>query len=99
MVLEADASVAKIDLASAGLGLTVKRTNKIGYQVVTQSGLIPLVGFSKLQKPWGREPTFDASIKFATSTSDRSEFEDVARRSLSSSADEEGEKLVFSRLD
>jgi len=46
---EADAKTPIIDLAKASIGLTLKSQKSSGYKVVTEEGLIPLVGLSKIQ--------------------------------------------------
>ena len=53
--LEATADVPKIDLANASLGLAIKSSTNIGYQLIKQADdatLKPLIGFSKIQSKW-----------------------------------------------
>lgn len=52
ITLEADAKVPVIDLASGSLGLTIKSQNSSGYKLITEEGIIPLIGLSKIK------PTF-----------------------------------------
>jgi len=49
LVLEATGKVDYIDLADASTGLTVKSSTNLGYQVVAQKGLTPLIGLCKIQ--------------------------------------------------
>ncbi|WP_410220692.1 hypothetical protein [Pedobacter sp.] len=49
ITLEAAAKVPVIDLANASLGLSIKSQKSSGYKVVTEEGLIPLIGLSKIQ--------------------------------------------------
>lgn len=49
ITLEADASVPVIDLGKASLGLKVARQNSSGYKVITEEGIVPLIGLSKIQ--------------------------------------------------
>lgn len=46
---EADAKVPTIDLAKASLGLNMKSQKSSGYKIVTEEGLSPLIGLSKIQ--------------------------------------------------
>lgn len=46
---EADSNLPMIDLASASLGLNMTSQKSSGYKVVTEEGLIPLIGLSKIQ--------------------------------------------------
>jgi hypothetical protein len=50
IVLEATGKVKEIDLADAGLGLSVKRSTNVGYQTVSAKGLVPLFGLCKIQR-------------------------------------------------
>lgn len=49
---EADAKFPVIDLANAALGLKLKSQRSSGYKYVTEEGLIPLIGLSKIQPPF-----------------------------------------------
>jgi hypothetical protein len=49
IVLEADGSVAQIDLAKADIGLSLRSARNVGYQVIAQAGLAPLIGMSQIQ--------------------------------------------------
>lgn len=49
IVFEATGNVERINLADASLGITVKSSSNIGYQVVAEKGLIPLLGLCKIQ--------------------------------------------------
>lgn len=46
--LDAKADVSVIDLADASLGLTVAKQQSSGYKVITEEGIIPLIGLSKM---------------------------------------------------
>ena len=46
---QADAKIPVIDLANGSLGLTLKSQKSSGYKVVTEEGIIPLIGLSKIQ--------------------------------------------------
>jgi hypothetical protein len=46
---EADSKITAIDLAKASLGLSMKSQKSSGYKVVTEEGLTPLIGLSKIQ--------------------------------------------------
>ncbi|WP_397362007.1 hypothetical protein [Olleya sp. R77988] len=50
--LEADANVPVIDLAKASLGLKMIKQKSTGYKVVTEEGIIPLIGLSKIKRPF-----------------------------------------------
>ncbi|WP_290702097.1 hypothetical protein [Lacinutrix sp.] len=52
ITLEADASVPVIDLAKASLGLKVSKQKSTGYKVNTEDGIIPLIGLSKIKRPF-----------------------------------------------
>jgi len=52
IVFEASGNVPQIDLADAKIGLTVKSATNVGYQIVAQNGLTPLIGLCTIQ------PTF-----------------------------------------
>lgn len=61
ITLEASADVPKIDLASGNLRLTASRNNSVGYTIVTQSGLVPLIGFCKIETHiFGRDTLVNA---------------------------------------
>ncbi|MCU0359735.1 MAG: hypothetical protein MUF75_03295 [Bacteroidia bacterium] len=47
--LEAEATIPQIDLANASLGLSIKNQKSSCYKVVTEQGLIPLIGLAKIQ--------------------------------------------------
>lgn len=49
IVFEATGDVERINLADASLGLAVKSASNVGYQVVAEKGLIPLLGLCKIQ--------------------------------------------------
>ena len=49
ITLEADAAIPVIDLANASLGLKVSKQNSSGYKVITEEGIIPLIGLSKIK--------------------------------------------------
>lgn len=49
ITLEADANVPVIDLAKASLGLKIKNQRSSGYKVITEEGIIPLIGLSKIK--------------------------------------------------
>ena len=49
ITLEADANIPVIDLAKASLGLKVSKQNSSGYKVITEEGIIPLIGLSKIK--------------------------------------------------
>lgn len=49
IVFEATGDVERINLAEAALGLSVKSASNVGYQVVAENGLIPLLGLCKIQ--------------------------------------------------
>lgn len=48
ITLEADANVPVIDLAKASLGLKVSKQNSSGYKLISEEGIIPLIGLSKI---------------------------------------------------
>ncbi|MDC6365743.1 MULTISPECIES: hypothetical protein [Flavobacteriaceae] len=50
--LEADAEVPVIDLAEASLGLKISKQQSTGYKVITEEGITPLIGLSKIKKPF-----------------------------------------------
>lgn len=50
--LEADAKVPVIDLAKASLGLQVSKQESTGYKVITEEGITPLIGLSKIKIPF-----------------------------------------------
>lgn len=50
--LEADANVPVIDLAKVSLGLKVSKQKSTGYKVITEEGIIPLIGLSKIKRPF-----------------------------------------------
>ncbi len=49
IVFEATGKVDRIKLADASIGLTVAGSKNVGYQVVAQQGLVPLLGLCKIQ--------------------------------------------------
>lgn len=49
ITLEADANIPVIDLAKASLGLKVSKQHSSGYKVITEEGIIPLIGLSKIK--------------------------------------------------
>lgn len=49
IVFEASGNVDRINLSDASIGLTVKNATNVGYQVVAENGLIPLIGLCKIQ--------------------------------------------------
>ncbi len=49
ITLEADANVPEINLAKASLGLKLKSQKSSGYKVITEEGIIPLIGLSKIR--------------------------------------------------
>jgi hypothetical protein len=56
IVLEATGNSPQVDLADANIGLTVKNATNVGYQIIAQHGLTPLIGLSKVQSSflwWG----------------------------------------------
>jgi hypothetical protein len=56
IVFEATAEVPQIDLANASIGLSVKSSRNVSYQVTAQQGLAPLIGLCKIQSKflwWG----------------------------------------------
>lgn len=58
IVLEAKGNSPKIDLADASIGLNVTSSTNIGYQVIAQAGLTPLIGLSMVQSGflwWGND--------------------------------------------
>lgn len=48
--LEAKGDVEKIDLADASLGLSVKRVRNVGYEVIAEEGMTPLLGLSGIRR-------------------------------------------------
>ena len=55
---QADTEVKELDLADANLKFHISSQKNIGYKVVGESGLVPLIGFSKIQNKflwWGKE--------------------------------------------
>jgi len=50
--LEADADVPVIDLAEASLGLKISKQQSTGYKVITEEGITPLIGLSKIKRPF-----------------------------------------------
>jgi len=56
IVFEATGNVPNIDLADASVGLAIKSSRNVGYQVVAQQGLTPLIALSKIKPQfivWG----------------------------------------------
>lgn len=56
IAFQASGDVPNINLADASIGLTVASSKNIGYQIVAQQGLIPLIGLCKIQSSflwWG----------------------------------------------
>lgn len=49
IVLEAEGEVDKIDLANAGLNARLAAQSNIGFQAVTESGMTPLLGLSRVR--------------------------------------------------
>lgn len=50
--LDAKADIDEIDLASASLGFTLNNQKSSGYKVITEEGIIPLIGLSKIKSPF-----------------------------------------------
>lgn len=66
--LEADAKVPVINLAKASLGLKVSKQKSTIYRVVTEDGIIPLIGLSKIKRPFPfMDKEFRPMIKAYTS--------------------------------
>ena len=55
ITLEAGADIPKIDLADASLRLGISRQQQIGYTVVSNEGMFPLVGLAQLARKEGIE--------------------------------------------
>lgn len=53
ITLEAGADVPKIDLADASVKLGISRREKIGYTVVSDEGMFPLIGLAQLDEKEG----------------------------------------------
>jgi hypothetical protein len=56
IVLEAAGDVAQINLANAQIGLTLRTARNVGYQVIAEKDLAPLIGLSQIQSAflwWG----------------------------------------------
>lgn len=49
IVFEATGNVPNINLADASIGLSIKSSRNVGYQVVAAEGLTPLIGLSKIK--------------------------------------------------
>ena len=49
LLLEAKGNVQQMALADASIGLNVKNSTNVGYQVISADGLIPLIGLCKIQ--------------------------------------------------
>lgn len=49
IVFETTGDVESINLADASIGLSIKHSTNIGYQVVAEQGLVPLIGLCKIQ--------------------------------------------------
>jgi|GEM_PF-1826154 len=65
---QADAKVPVIDLANGSLDLTLKSQKSSGYKVVTEEGIISLIGLSKIQSSflWTGEDLKPLATKFKT---------------------------------
>ncbi len=75
--LEADANISNINLSDASLRLGVKHEKNIGYKVVTQGGMIPLLGCSKLHRHLFSDPTLDPLSRFALLPRAATEYESM----------------------
>jgi hypothetical protein len=63
VVLEAKAKAPTIDLADASLRFVLRRQKNIGLKVISEDGLTPLIGLSKIQSKgilWTRRDEFEA---------------------------------------
>jgi hypothetical protein len=75
LIIEAGGDVPAIDLAKADVGLSIRSTRNVGYQVVARKGLTPLIGLSQIQprflrwlpqfKPFATETLSDRYRVFA----------------------------------
>jgi hypothetical protein len=55
LLLEATGDVPAIDLANASIGLSMKTSTNVGYQIIAAKSLVPLIGLCKIQWaffPW-----------------------------------------------
>lgn len=48
-VLEATGDVPQIDLADASVGLTLRSSSNVGYRIIADKGITPLIGLCKIQ--------------------------------------------------
>lgn len=67
ITLETDARPSGIDLADASMRLGLRHEKNIGFKVITQQGLIPLLAFSKVNVHWwSRDASLESYGLFST---------------------------------
>ena len=62
LLLEAAGNVEQIDLASASVGLNVKTSTNVGYQIISKAGLVPLIGLCKIRSRFRIFNTFTPHV-------------------------------------
>lgn len=62
IVFEAGANVPTIDLANASLGLAVKSSSNIGYQLTSSQPIRPLISLAKVQTSWFGPDTWNSAM-------------------------------------
>jgi len=60
--LEAQTSTPTVDLAEASLKFELRAVQRVGFQLISESGLTPLIGLSKLQRPLFSEAKFGPAL-------------------------------------
>jgi hypothetical protein len=79
--LEAKGELPQIDLANASIGLKMISAQAIGYQVIAERGLCPLLGLSKAHKPFFQDEAVfrpvEKGLIESSDDSDHYEFRDV----------------------
>jgi hypothetical protein len=67
ITFEATSDIPTIDLADASVGLGVKSSKNVGYQIAAMQGMTPLFGLCKIQRPFfWFQSEFEAVSKSAT---------------------------------
>ena len=95
-VLEATGNVERINLADASMQFGLKRSTNVGYSVVAENGLIPLLGLCKIQ---GRFLCFFEDFRpLEKSLLFESEVRDALEDSPRVQTEESGEALDFAQL-
>ncbi|KGO87394.1 hypothetical protein Q765_06940 [Flavobacterium rivuli WB 3.3-2 = DSM 21788] len=92
--LEASAEVPVIDLSQASLGLKISFQKSSGYKFISEDGIIPLVGLSKIQSPF---PWFTKEMKPFTARYSSQMVESIKDFKMLESVTNEDNELQFSQ--